>query len=444
MPTPAEDAVNRWKMQSFRNSDLPYAVAVHSLSSRMPMMEAKRTSATEWVVGVLVLLCQSGTNTPAVLCFAGIFADADDYLSGNLVMGDNEIPVSLEENRVERYANWKCAYSYAFNTLNDMDFYLLQSSVEEYMGRLPGFNVKEKPRRAWQSGNMEYSNSVFWMNVPMFIRRKEGERKPKAPDYLHPWVIMAEKKSRRYKANPARPAVRAIENGRLCDISQARPSVLREGDAVAVRFKLVFVEGDRDWYPQYHVSDVVRGPALADGEIIDEDAVIHEEDGTVGFTAETGVGDGEHVSTNGGVEAGVEAEAQALAGRERGSGDDIGVTGAERRDDTDVVIADVGARSSVGPSDMDVDESSSSPEWLSEKFVDLKASSHSSVDEDGSTVSTVSSLEDSSEGQSVGATNGRRKVLGTAVVRLKTTMGREECDDEGLPVKKRRGLRAKY
>ena len=164
-----------------------------------------------------------------------------------------------------------------------------------------------------------------------------------------------------------------------------------------------------------------------------EDAVIHEEDGTVGFTAETGVGDGEHVSTNGGVEAGVEAEAQALAGMERGSGDDIGVTGAERRDDTDVVIADVGARSSVGPSDMDVDESSSSPEWLSEKFVDLKASSHSSVDEDGSTVSTVSSLEDSSEGQSVGATNGRRKVSGAAVVRLKTTMGREECDDEGLP-----------
>ena len=175
--------------------------------------------------------------------------------------------------------------------MNNVLLLMSFQSIEEYMGRLPGFNVKEKPRRTWQSGNMEYSNSVFWMNVPMFIRRKEGERKPKAPDYLHPWVIMAEKKSRRYKANPARPAVRAIENGRLCDISQARPSVLREGDAVAVRFKLVFVEGDRDWYPQYHVSDIVRvcegrpcpvedesvyipvdvveAPALADGEIID-------------------------------------------------------------------------------------------------------------------------------------------------------------------------------
>ena len=111
MLSPTEDAVNRWKMQSFRITDLPYAVAVESLSGTHPMLEAKRTSSTEWVVSANALgtrdviltksqMCQAGTNTPAMLCYAGIFANADDYLSGNLVMGDNETPASLEESRV--------------------------------------------------------------------------------------------------------------------------------------------------------------------------------------------------------------------------------------------------------------------------------------------------------------------------------------------------------
>ncbi|KAI0745889.1 hypothetical protein C8Q76DRAFT_606929 [Earliella scabrosa] len=250
MTSPVQQAVSRWKFQAFRRDDLPYGAAVNSLTTGEPMIEAKRTGPNEWV------LCRWGTNVPAVFSYAGVFADADDYLSGNLVMGDNEIPASLEESR--RYANWKCAYSYAFNTVEDPDFYLIQKELEAYMVKVPGFNPGDFDRRPWQSGSLDYSNSIFWMNVPMFIRRKDGERKPKAPTHLHPWVLQAERKSRRYRANPARPAVRAIEQGRLCDISQAKPSILKQGDAVAVRFKIAYIEADRDWYPQFLLTDIVR------------------------------------------------------------------------------------------------------------------------------------------------------------------------------------------
>ena len=59
-------------------------------------------------------------------------------------------------------------------------------------------------------------------------------------------------------ANPARPVVRALESGRLRDITQCTPNTLVQGDAVAVRFTVTYLEGDKDWYPQYLVSDVVR------------------------------------------------------------------------------------------------------------------------------------------------------------------------------------------
>ena len=111
MSSPVDEAVSRWKFQAFRHDDIPYSAAVSSLSTHEPLIEAKRTGPNEWVVsadsgGCVCLLklpsqlCRFGTNTPATFSYAGIFADADDYLSGNLVMGDNETPASLEEGRV--------------------------------------------------------------------------------------------------------------------------------------------------------------------------------------------------------------------------------------------------------------------------------------------------------------------------------------------------------
>lgn len=78
--------------------------------------------------------------------YAGIFADADDYYTGNLVVGDNAPPPGLEENNMYvvggqrrtaclmtrmtmdsvRFASFRCNYSYAFDTQADPDFYTLQ------------------------------------------------------------------------------------------------------------------------------------------------------------------------------------------------------------------------------------------------------------------------------------------------------------------------------
>ena len=124
----------------------------------------------------------------------------------------------------------------------------------------------------------------------MFIRTKPGDKKPPPATHLHPWVVEAAKSSRQYVPNPARPNVRGVEKGRLEDIRACRPPVLRRGDAVALRFSVTYIEGDKDYYPQYLLTDIIRvhlGPeaanelentfvkpvtvaeALQDGEIVD-------------------------------------------------------------------------------------------------------------------------------------------------------------------------------
>ena len=45
-------------------------------------------------------LCRIGTDVPAVFSYAGLFADADDYETGNLVMGNNAAPAGTEEDNM--------------------------------------------------------------------------------------------------------------------------------------------------------------------------------------------------------------------------------------------------------------------------------------------------------------------------------------------------------
>ena len=42
--------VERWKLQSFRPDDIPYASAVHSLAMGSPLVEFKKTGGNEWTV----------------------------------------------------------------------------------------------------------------------------------------------------------------------------------------------------------------------------------------------------------------------------------------------------------------------------------------------------------------------------------------------------------
>ncbi len=166
--------------------------------------------------------------------------------------------------------------------------------VDEYMEKYPGFNPASLLRRKWQGG-IAGPQHRFWMRSPMFLRFPENEPKPVPPRNVHRWVQIAHEKSHLYIANPACPAVRSIEAGRLKHISKCSPTFLEYGDVVTVTFMMTYVEGRFDWYPQYHIVDVVRvrhsvfhtsavsarmtapsidtsiRAALSDGEIIDGD-----------------------------------------------------------------------------------------------------------------------------------------------------------------------------
>ena len=131
--------------------------------------------------------------------------------------------------------------------------------MEKFIEVIPGFKPRKQfPRRGWQSGGSSYANTIFWMKTPMFLRNPVGAPKPDFPQHLHDWVRQAEDDSRKYRANPDRPTVRAIENGRLKPISSCTPQMLRQGDGVAITFTVKYIVGDVDWYPQYLLIDLVR------------------------------------------------------------------------------------------------------------------------------------------------------------------------------------------
>ena len=178
------------------------------------------------------------------------------------------------------YASYRCSYSYAFDTQADSDLYFLQTvrrgaggavrvravgtdfvvqELEKYVECIPGFKPRENlPRRNWQRGGSGFANTIYWMKTPMFLRHPKGLQKPPFPSHLHEWVRRAEEGSRKYRANPDRPVVRAIEDGRLKPISACAPPELREGDGVAMTFTLKYLIGEVDWYPQYLLIDLVR------------------------------------------------------------------------------------------------------------------------------------------------------------------------------------------
>ncbi len=174
----------------------------------------------------------------------------------------------------------------------------MSQELEDHLRKVRDFNVPAAPRRMWQSGGSKFGNMVFWMKVPMFLRISEGERKPPFPEHLHDWVREAASRSRRYYANPQRPTVRAIEGGRLKNITQCSPNRLRHGDGVAVTFTVQYIEGKVDWYPQYSLIDLVRVICAPDTERTSSVSYVAMMSGAVHRNAlqDGEIVDGEHVT----------------------------------------------------------------------------------------------------------------------------------------------------
>ncbi len=158
-----------------------------------------------------------------------------------------------------QHAGYKAAYSYAIDTYHDNDMWVLQEvrvmpiarlggrltqavtpTLDAHMTTVPGFNTREVKRREWQNGSTWHMH--YWLRVPMFLTCETRGGRPELPPGLHEWVVGAHKRTKNYRANPVRPLVCALENGRLQAIGESTPNVLEYGDVVSVVFSLIYVE----------------------------------------------------------------------------------------------------------------------------------------------------------------------------------------------------------
>ncbi len=121
---------------------------------------------------------------------------------------------------------------------------------------VPGFNSREVKRREWQNGSTWHMR--YWLRVPMFLTCETRGGRPDPPTGLHEWVVGAHRKTKNYRANPVRPLVCALENGRLQAIGECTPKVLEYGDVVSVVFSLIYVEDREDWGPVPMVTHIIR------------------------------------------------------------------------------------------------------------------------------------------------------------------------------------------
>ncbi|KAI0361338.1 hypothetical protein OH77DRAFT_1443665 [Trametes cingulata] len=252
MDSVTQETLEYWRSNPIRETDVPFEEAVRSLNTDEPMVELKLQSATRWTFYI------PGSDSVAVFSYAGLFSLADDYYTGNLVPAGNDPPEGLVNERIERFANYKCNYAYAIDTSHDKSMFHLQQMLEEYVRYVDGFNPGDLPRREYQTGQDPSLTWRYWMRVPMFIRMNEGETKPPLPSNLHPWVISADRRSRIYRANPARPSVFALEDNRLRDIRKCAPNTLQRGDVILFTFTVSFVVGPSAWYPQILPLEIVR------------------------------------------------------------------------------------------------------------------------------------------------------------------------------------------
>ncbi|RDX53637.1 hypothetical protein OH76DRAFT_1342941 [Lentinus brumalis] len=252
MDQQTQEAVAKWKTHRYKPNHLPFTEAVNSLLTETPLITLTRSAirSNEWNV------CHANTSTPAVMTFAGVFAEAEPYDSGNLVIGENEVPPGLNEVRITRFAGFKAAYSYAIETYHDKDIWDLQHTLDELAKETRGFNTAQQPRLEWQNG--ETQGWRFYIRVPMFLPYQGRGEKPKAPRHLHTWVKQAHERTRAYRANPNRPQVRAIEDGELRDIAQCTPSRLEYGDVVGLIFTVVYTETPANWSPVYMLTNIIR------------------------------------------------------------------------------------------------------------------------------------------------------------------------------------------
>ncbi|RPD54719.1 hypothetical protein L227DRAFT_511213 [Lentinus tigrinus ALCF2SS1-6] len=252
MDSVTAEALCKWKDYRYQPTDLPFVSAVHSLLGKEELIEARLsgTRPSDWVI------CKRGTSTPANFVYAGVFADADPYETGNFVWSEEPLPANLDESRVARHAGVRAAYTYSIDTFHEKEVWDLQATLDAYMESVKGFNLRRAPRRKWQDGSSWHLR--YYFRTPMFLTCESRAGHPPAPSGLHEWVIAEHKRNKNYRANPVRPEVCGLENGHMRKIADCTPNVLEYGDVINLIFTLVYVEDRDGWGPVPFVSHVIR------------------------------------------------------------------------------------------------------------------------------------------------------------------------------------------
>ena len=121
------------------------------------------------------------------------------------------------------------------------------------MSQVKGFNPTNLPRRPYLSGLDAKYRTRFWMQTPMFLRKKDNRN----VEHLHPWVVEADRISKVFSANPDRPRVWVKDGDNILPIAETEPGFLQRGDVLAVSFTVTYHITQSHWFPQFHPVDVV-------------------------------------------------------------------------------------------------------------------------------------------------------------------------------------------
>ncbi|KAL7281163.1 hypothetical protein ACG7TL_004471 [Trametes sanguinea] len=222
--TGLENARQYWKNHAFSDRHIKLEDALKSLGGPHSLVEARSAYSARWV------LCntkQPGLSE-AIFTTVGVFRWGYDPEVGNFV------------------PKGAVASSGAF---------------ENYVQTVDGFNKAQKSRRTWQDGKTaEQPNSTYAFTSRVFVRRTPSTRHREAEINfpLHPWIKDATGPNSAYFANPDRPTVFELRDGRLQDIKDCNPPFLKSGNLIWISFGVEFIIGSDLWSTSFVPFEIIR------------------------------------------------------------------------------------------------------------------------------------------------------------------------------------------
>ncbi|KAF7798113.1 hypothetical protein EIP86_009328 [Pleurotus ostreatoroseus] len=193
----------------------------------------------------------------ALFHHVGVWAWGNSFETGNYLPHGASTMDALPESRRETNVNFRCQFTFAFDTSKDGSLWELQTAVERFALSDAQFNTAQKPRRAWQGERDESANRRYLLNIPMFFQKGKGGAPP-LPYEPHPLVQKALEDNPTWYANPERPKPFSMEGKKLVDLKDATEPTFRRGDVVWMTFSVQLILGAKAWWTELVPKCFVR------------------------------------------------------------------------------------------------------------------------------------------------------------------------------------------